>query len=112
MTCHGCGQVRTAAGEAVQARYVMMATGCLSTANMPDIAGLDLFDGQLHHTGAWPAEGLDVSGLRCSGCGDWFFCDSIDPAYCGASAAFNSFSTYAELQHSSAKWPDRHHTGC
>lgn len=56
--------VRTAAGEAVQARYVIMATGCLSTANMPDIAGLDLFDGQLHHTGAWPAEGLDVSGLR------------------------------------------------
>ena len=41
-----------------------MATGCLSSANMPDFPGLDSFEGDTYHTGRWPHEGVDFSGKR------------------------------------------------
>jgi len=41
-----------------------MATGCLSSANMPDIAGLDDFSGDIYHTGMWPAQGVDCRGKK------------------------------------------------
>ncbi len=55
--------VRTSAGS-VTARYCVMATGCLSCANRPDIEGLDSFAGDWYHTGAWPHEGVDFTGKR------------------------------------------------
>ncbi len=45
-------------------RYLIMATGCLSTANTPDFPGLDAFSGRTFHTGLWPQEGVDFSGRR------------------------------------------------
>ncbi len=51
-------------GETVFARYVVMATGCLSAANLPDFEGLDDFGGAKYHTGAWPHDGVDFTGLR------------------------------------------------
>jgi cyclohexanone monooxygenase len=45
-------------------RFVVMATGCLSAANMPDIPGRDLFAGRTFHTGRWPHEPVDFSGRR------------------------------------------------
>jgi cation diffusion facilitator CzcD-associated flavoprotein CzcO len=56
--------VTTDAGESVTARFVIMATGCLSTANVPNIAGIDSFAGPVYHTSRWPHEGVDFSGLR------------------------------------------------
>jgi cyclohexanone monooxygenase len=56
--------VRTDRGDAVSARYCVMATGCLSTARMPDFPGLDSFKGNTYHTGHWPHEGVDFTGLR------------------------------------------------
>ncbi len=56
--------LRTDAGEALRARYCVMATGCLSTAREPDIKGRDSFKGATYHTGHWPHEGVDLSGLR------------------------------------------------
>ena len=47
-----------------RARFVVMATGCLSTTNLPDIAGVRDFKGPLYHTGQWPHEGVDFSGKR------------------------------------------------
>jgi cyclohexanone monooxygenase len=41
-----------------------MATGCLSAARMPDFPGLGSFKGRTYHTGHWPHEGVDFSGLR------------------------------------------------
>src|SRR6202035_4514065 len=38
-------QVSTSDGRSVTARYVVLATGCLSNARMPDIKGLSNFDG-------------------------------------------------------------------
>ena len=54
----------TDGGETVRARYAVMATGCLSTARLPDIPGRDSFAGATYHTGDWPHEGVDFTGLK------------------------------------------------
>jgi cyclohexanone monooxygenase len=55
--------VTTSAGTAV-AQYVVLATGCLSNARMPDINGLADFQGKVYHTGHWPHHPVDFTGLR------------------------------------------------
>jgi cyclohexanone monooxygenase len=56
--------VTTSDGRTVAARYVVLATGCLSNARMPDIKGLSDFKGRVYHTGHWPHEPVDFTGLR------------------------------------------------
>jgi cyclohexanone monooxygenase len=56
--------VKTDRGDQLSARYCVMATGCLSAARMPDFPGLSSFKGKTYHTGHWPHEGVDFSGLR------------------------------------------------
>ena len=51
-------------GEHITSRFFVLATGCLSSANMPNIAGRDTFSGPLLHTGEWPHEPVDFSGQR------------------------------------------------
>jgi cyclohexanone monooxygenase len=51
-------------GESVSAPYCIMATGNLSTPRKPNVAGLDSFKGNWYHTGLWPHEGVDFTGLR------------------------------------------------
>ena len=55
--------VETSSGG-VSARFCVMATGCLSSTNLPDFKGLDSFAGDWHHTGAWPHEGVDFTGKK------------------------------------------------
>jgi cyclohexanone monooxygenase len=57
-------QVATSDGKTVIANYVVLATGCLSNARMPDIKGLKDFKGKVYHTGHWPHERIDFTGLR------------------------------------------------
>lgn len=56
--------VETLTGETFRARFLLAAVGCLSTANVPNIRGLESFAGRWYHTGAWPQEGVDFSGQR------------------------------------------------
>ena len=56
--------VRTDRGDVVSATFCVMATGCLSAARMPQFPGLDSFEGKSYHTGHWPHEGVDFTGLR------------------------------------------------
>jgi cyclohexanone monooxygenase len=56
--------VRTDDGAETSAQFVVMATGCLSTANRPDIKGLENFDGAIYHTGEWPHAEVDFTGRR------------------------------------------------
>jgi cyclohexanone monooxygenase len=56
--------VATSDGKTVTAKYVVLATGCLSNAKMPDIRGLDGFKGKVYHTGHWPHEAVDFTGQR------------------------------------------------
>ena len=51
-------------GQTVTAKYVVLATGCLSNARQPDIKGLDRFSGKVYHTGNWPHEPVNFTGLR------------------------------------------------
>src|ERR1700694_4042816 len=51
-------------GKTVTANYVVLATGCLSNARMPDIKGLSGFKGKVYHTGHWPHEPIDFTGQR------------------------------------------------
>ena len=56
--------VMTSDGKTVTAKFVVLATGCLSNARIPDINGLDRFKGKIYHTGHWPHEGVDFTGQR------------------------------------------------
>jgi cyclohexanone monooxygenase len=51
-------------GKTVTAKYVVLATGCLSNARMPGIKGLSDFKGKVYHTGHWPHEPVDFTGQR------------------------------------------------
>ena len=57
-------RVETESGERYTARYLIAAVGALSSANVPDIPGLDRFSGRWYHTGEWPHEGVDFTGKR------------------------------------------------
>jgi cyclohexanone monooxygenase len=56
--------IRTDRGDVVSARHCVMATGCLSTARMPDFPGIERFAGKTYHTGHWPHAGVDFTGMR------------------------------------------------
>jgi len=56
--------IRTDRGDRMSARYCVMATGCLSTARVPDFKGLTSFRGGTYHTGHWPHQGVDFTGQR------------------------------------------------
>jgi cyclohexanone monooxygenase len=46
------------------ARYVILASGCLSQARVPSFPGLDSYVGRTFHTGDWPVEGVDLTDQR------------------------------------------------
>ena len=54
--------VTVASGDRLSSRYLIMATGCLSSTNTPAFPGLASFGGKTYHTGAWPHEGVDFTG--------------------------------------------------
>ena len=56
--------ISTDAGKSYEARYCVMATGCLSVPTTPSIVGADNFLGPVYHTGRWPHEGVDFTGVR------------------------------------------------
>src|SRR5712671_7615209 len=56
--------VATSDGGTVTAQFVILATGCLSNARMPDIKGLAGFKGKVYHTGHWPHQPVDFTGQR------------------------------------------------
>ncbi|MEY9212417.1 NAD(P)/FAD-dependent oxidoreductase [Thermobifida halotolerans] len=56
--------VETDRGDRVTARHLVMASGQLSVAQLPNIPGLHDFAGEFYHTGNWPHEEVDFSGRR------------------------------------------------
>jgi cyclohexanone monooxygenase len=57
-------RVQTDRGDRVSAPVCIMATGCLSSAQVPKFPGLESFPGRWYHTGRWPHEGVDFTGQR------------------------------------------------
>lgn len=56
--------VQTKDGRSLSAPFLITAVGCLSTANVPAMKGLESFEGKWYHTGLWPHEGVDFTGKR------------------------------------------------
>jgi cyclohexanone monooxygenase len=59
-----CWRIETDRGDQVSANFCIMAVGCLSAPNRPRFEGIDDFKGPVYHTGEWPHEGVDFTGLR------------------------------------------------
>ncbi|MGV0833988.1 flavin-containing monooxygenase [Mycolicibacterium thermoresistibile] len=55
--------VRTTAGEVITANVVISATGVLNRPKIPQLPGIETFQGELFHTARWP-QGLDLTGKR------------------------------------------------
>ena len=51
-------------GARFTAPFCVMATGCLSVPKIPDLPGIDDFEGELYHTARWPPEDVDFTGKR------------------------------------------------
>ena len=60
----GSWLVRTDDGDEVRARFVIAATGVLSVPYLPEVEGVEDFEGESHHTGHWPAEPIEFAGKR------------------------------------------------
>jgi cyclohexanone monooxygenase len=56
--------ITTNTDRTLGARFVVMATGCLSVPKAPEVEGIETFAGAVHHTGRWPHDGVDFSGQR------------------------------------------------
>src|SRR5690349_9569563 len=59
-----CWRIETDRGDRVSAKFCIMAVGCLSAANHVPFEGRGDFQGPIYHTGEWPHEGVDFTGLR------------------------------------------------
>jgi cyclohexanone monooxygenase len=59
-----CWRIETGRGDRVAAKFCIMAVGCLSATNHPPFKGREDFRGAVYHTGEWPHEGVDFTGLR------------------------------------------------
>lgn len=53
--------IATSTHNQISAQFCIMATGCLSSPNIPDISGLNEFEGEMFHTGLWPDRHVDFS---------------------------------------------------
>jgi cyclohexanone monooxygenase len=57
-------RIETDRGDIVSAKFCVMAVGCLSATNRPPFRGREEFRGPVYHTGEWPHDGVDFTGLR------------------------------------------------
>ena len=57
-------RIETDKKDKITAQFFVMATGCISTAQTPNIEGLDNYQGNTYHTGSWPHEKVDFTGQR------------------------------------------------
>ena len=55
-------KITTNTGEDINSQYFIMATGCISTTQIPNIKGLSDYVGNTFHTGDWPHKEVDFSG--------------------------------------------------
>ena len=56
--------VETSDGKTVTAKYVVLATGCLSMRGCPISTASTGFKGEAYHTGHWPHEAVEFAGKR------------------------------------------------
>ncbi|MGR8947889.1 MAG: flavin-containing monooxygenase [Gammaproteobacteria bacterium] len=57
-------QVETDDGRRLQGKFLITAVGPLSAPQMPNIDGVDDFEGEAYHTGLWPHQPVEMKGKR------------------------------------------------
>lgn len=57
-------RVTTGSGKTITARYLLPCLGFAAKAHVPEIAGLETFGGEWHHTAHWPQQGLSMAGRK------------------------------------------------
>ena len=72
-----------------------MAVGCLSAANHVPFEGREDFQGPIYHTGEWPHEGVDFTGLRVGVIGTGSSAIQSIPIIAGQAAALTVFQRTA-----------------
>ncbi len=84
------------------ARFLVMASGPLSTPNLPAFPGLDSFAGPVHHTARWPQHAVDFTGLRVAVVGTGSSAVQAIPVIARQASALTVFqrtATYAVPAH-------------
>ncbi len=59
-----CWTLETSNGERVTTRFLITAVGCLSARILPDVPGLEDYEGRWVQTSNWPKQGVDLAGKR------------------------------------------------
>ena len=83
------------ATELLDARFVVSCCGSLNIPNLPDIEGLDSFEGPAFHSARWP-EGFDHRGLRFALVGAGASGFQIAPAIAGEVGSLSIFQRTAQ----------------
>ncbi len=60
----GTWEVTCSDGRRARTRHLVACVGILSATHMPDIPGIDSFQGESFHTSRWPLEPVDLTGKR------------------------------------------------
>ncbi|CAF0913153.1 unnamed protein product [Rotaria sordida] len=61
---HSRWEIQTNQRDRLFAKFCIMATGCVSATNIPQIKGLDIFNGNHYHTSRWPHNNICFNGRR------------------------------------------------
>ena len=87
--------VRSEDGDCWSARFLVMASGPLSSPNLPDFAGLKDFAGPVYHTADWPHEPVDFGGRRVAVVGTGSSAVQAIPIIAGQAAELTVFQRTA-----------------
>jgi len=92
------------ATEIIHARFVVCALGLLSATNLPDIKGIDTFQGEMHHTAKWP-EGVSLEGKRVGVIGNGSTGVQVITAVAPIAASLTSFQRHPQYSVPSGDGP-------
>ncbi len=93
-------------GTEIRARFLVAATGVLSVPYFPDVPGRELFRGEQHHTGLWPATPVDFAGKRVAVIGTGSSGVQLIPVIADEVASLTVYQRTAELVHAAQQRAD------
>src|SRR3546814_5153884 len=60
----GLWHIQLEGGQTISTRFLLPALGFASKPYVPDIPGIEDFEGEWCHTARWPQEGIDLDGRK------------------------------------------------
>ena len=103
-------QVETVSGGQTgkwSGRFLILATGCLSSANLPAFEGINDFQGERYHTGEWPHDPVDFTGKVVGVIGTGSSAVQSIPVIARDAKHLFVFQRTTQLCGSGPQWPDR-----